>query len=205
MSHKSDTIFTIVCLTIFLFSIIGTLHPYENSLSTLPSPAAVEEKQEAPQSTVAVSKTEKRLSIDEQDIEGKGVYIPVSEGAGMVVDDIGLSQIYYHTKFNISAYNIDLDKYPQLASNVLKYSEYIAAELADGPEGPQDVDVYIYSTAPDLYYLRNFPQDIPKNLMLELERLRPILHIVYKPGVMLTTCVFTPDGYKLAGKYPANG
>ena len=166
------------------------------------SPKTQEEKQMPKKSATKTPNQKPRLSIEEQSKDNKGIYLPLSEGAGFLIDDIVFSQIFVHDKFNIQVYFVDLKKYPKFQNNLIRYGEKIAETLSiTNSEGvPKYIDIYIFSKAKDLYYLRNLPQT-HTDIELELMKLQPILHIDYNPQMILSLCVKTPDGYKSKAKF----
>lgn len=146
-----------------------------------------------------------KISINEQSKDGKGVFLPLSENAGILVNNTVFSQIFIHEKYNIQVYYVDLKKYPQfldsLAEDGVDLVEMLSSTNPENIKSP--VDIYIFTEMKDLYYLRNLPQ-YHKNIELELMKLQPILHINYNPNVIMSLCIKTPDGYQNMGKTSFN-
>lgn len=146
-----------------------------------------------------------KISINEQSKDGKGVFLPLSENAGILVNNTVFSQIFIHEKYNIQVYYVDLKKYPQFLDSLAEDSVDLVEMLSStNPENIKSpVDIYIFTEMKDLYYLRNLPQ-YHKNIELELMKLQPILHINYNPNVIMSLCIKTPDGYQNMGKTSFN-
>jgi hypothetical protein len=191
-------VFGIIC--IFIISILS----WQDDNKRLQANDISKNSNEKVQQT-DIKPEEKRLSVRAQEQENKGIYYEEIDRFHFSFLNVWMYQIYSHPKFDIHAFYIDIEKYPQLADNVLPISEDIVQRFYKNDT--KKVDVYVYSYAPDLYYLRNYRQDIPKDLILELERLDPILSISYEPGIykFLSVCVLTKSGYQAVGKSFSNG
>ena len=150
------------------------------------------------------AQTAKRLDITQQSKDGRGVYLPLSENAGVSVGDIMFSQIFIHDKFNIQVFFVDLKKYPKIKNHLITYGEKLALTLSDSSfDEKKFLDIYVFSTPKDLYYLRNVNQS-PKELELALMKISPLIHVKYNPKVSLSVCRRTTDGYREVGRTSFN-
>lgn len=195
----------IFCLILFVIILFGIFADTSNNkISTSPQKPVSSSQEQTVQDIKP--KEIKRLSIEEQDNDKKGIVFPANDRLKITINDISIEELYYHPKFDIEAYYVNLNKYPQISTDVLKFSEYLVNYLCENsPVSPIDIDAYIFSSPIDFYYLREFPQTTPKQIILELEKQRPILHITYHPDILLSVCVLAPEGYKLLGKTKYNG
>lgn len=198
-------IFLIIGILIVIGIFKSCIAVFEDTPTVAPVPVSQTTQQQAPVTNTKPQEI-KRLSIEEQYKDKKGVALPTNDRLKITVNNIELEQLYFHPEFNIEAYYVNLNKYPQIANNILNFSENLANNLSENsPISPIDVDAYIYSSPIDFYYLRKFSQTTPKEIILELEKQRPILHITYRPNILLNICVLAPEGYKLVGKTKYNG
>lgn len=152
----------------------------------------------------ANAQTAKRPDIMQQSKDGRGVYLPLSENAGVSVGDVMFSQIFIHDKFNIQVFFVDLKKYPKIKNHLITYGEKLALTLSDSSfDEKKFFDIYVFSTPKDLYYLRNVNQS-PKELELALMKISPLIHVKYNPKVSISVCRSTTDGYREVGRTSFN-
>lgn len=144
-------------------------------------------------------KTAQRLSTEQQFQDGKGVFIPLSEKAGIAIEDISLAQIFVNDKFeqSVQAYYIDTKKYPQINDNLIYYATNLARTISEAAyEEDKPLEIFVYTQMKDLYYIRNLPQNNVMELIVELMRQEPLFHIGYNPKTMTELCMKAPYGYK---------
>lgn len=178
---------------VFCFSLISNV--YNTKTSKEISKEVIAEKHSGNLQPVPT-----KISVNEQEKDDKGIAIPLSENMGVLVNDISFSQMFIHPKYNYYAYYIDLDKYPQLTGNILGYAEKLAHILSDDEK---DIDIFVYPRVIDFYYMREVPQNT-QDIILEMERQKPIFSVSYSPKYFLNVCVLTLQGYKSMGKSSYN-
>lgn len=148
----------------------------------------------------------KRLSIDEQSMDGKGIFMPLEAKAGILINNVVLSQIFFHNKLKIDVYFVDPQKYPQFYLNIEKYAQNLMWEYDNRQQEYEknmsnydcnNSRLYVFSNMQDLYFLRELPQHNSEYINQVLINLKPVIYFTYSSKLPNKINILTKNGYKI--------